>query len=283
MRSLMIEHLGRERMVLRRRDFMTGLASTSLALGMTTQARAKTDWDVWLDLLNWLPDKDALNEERVARKQAKVDFKVQRIEDASSEQVNFDFYAIDIQTLPAGMTDKELFVHIRKNLNDFFDPAAATVATYEKDDPKDWGSIQQAPLGAIMQFQIPWGPVWEDAAVVASKADGRSWVFTPVTIGIASPGQHPVSGNREFALTPKEGLAARIYTRGVDRALENPLLLDMPESFVYDGGDKLWQSFQARVVKYVVDHGGAATVGNHYFKRPLWKDVVASKIFTRPA
>ena len=264
-------------MALQRRDFIVGLASTSLAFGMATQAKAKTDWDAWADLLNWLPENSTMNAARQARGAAPVDYEVQKIENAKSEKVNFDFYAIDIKTLPPGMTDKQLFVHIRKNLNDFLDPAYSTVESYEDDDPADWGSIDTAPIGALMEFNIPFVlGTEEQAAVIASKADGRSWVFTPVTIGTFSPGEHPVSGNREFALLAKEGLAARIYTRGADRAVDSST-----ESFVYDGGDNLRRSFQRKVADFVVANGGDAAPGTYYFKRPYWADVVASGLFQR--
>ena len=265
---------------MQRRKFVAGLASAPLMFGLLPEAQAKTEWDVWLDLLNWLPDKSTLNAARQARGSEEVNFVVQKIEDAKSEKVNFDFYSIDIQTLPPGMTDKQLFAHIRKNLNDFLDHAHSTVAPYDDDDVTDWASTDTAPIGSLMQFDIPaFLGVEEQAAVVTSKADGRSWVFTPVTVGLFAPGEHPVSGNREFALLAKDGLAARIYTRGADRAVD--ALIDAPESMVYDGADNLWRSFQRKVAEYVVANGGAATAGSYYFKRPYWTDVVASGAFTR--
>lgn len=260
----------------RRMFIAAGIAAT--ALGASGVSHAKTDWDPWADLLNMLPRKDELNAARSARGTAVVDYEVQKIEDAKSEKINFDFYAVDIETLPMQMSAEALLSYVRKNLNGFLNQSYSEFISYSDADGTDWRGTSAAPVGAIMQFNIPkWG-VEEQAAVVVSKSTSSSWIFTPVTIGFAFPGEHPVSGNREFGLLSKQGLATRIYTRGADRAID---MLLPPEDEVYEGADSLWKSFQQLVAQYVNDNGGKALVGKRVVKRPLWSEVKASGLFER--
>lgn len=264
---------------MKRRLFVaSSLAAT--ALGWSGTASAKTEWDAWADLLNMLPGKGELDVARGKRGTEIVDYEVQRIEKANSKKINFDFYVVDVETLPPGTQSAvDLLAHVRKNLNSFFDQEYSEFKAYTDADGTDWSATNAAPLGAIMQFDIPAYGLEEQAAVVASASTESSWIFTPVTIGSFSPGEHPVSGNREFGLLKKDGLATRIYTRGADRALAG--MLDPNEDTVYTGADKLWQSFQRLVAAYVINNGGKATVGTRVVKQPLWSEVKASGLFTR--
>lgn len=263
-----------------RRDLLATGTAAMLGSGFVAPVLAATPYDPWKDLLNLLPKKSTLSAAREARGTSEVDFEVQKIEDAKSEKINFDFYAIDIQTLPSGVSGAQLFQTVRKSLNDYFDQQYSEFKDYSSQDGKDWRAQAAAPLGAIMQFDIPVGPLEEQAAVVVSKSTATSWVFTPVTIGLAAPGEHPVAGNREFALIGGDGLAARIYTRAADRALARGLT-DADENTVYEGADKLWTSFQQKVVEYVNNQGGQASVGRRRVEQPKWSDVVASGAFDR--
>jgi hypothetical protein len=244
------------------------------------RATGPKDWAPWQDMLNTRPRKSTLQEARSSRGHRSVDFDIQRIERANSKKINLDYYAIDIVALPPGQSASELFEHVRKNLNSFFDQRYSEFKAYRPADHGDWTTEVDAPLGAIMQFDIPFkAGAEEQAAVVTSHTTSTSWMFTTVTIGKFAPGEHPVSGHRKFAIeTGVDGLAARIYTVGTDRALDRRL---PSEDTVYRGADNLWKSFQNKLAADVNRNGGIAHVGRRTVIRPAWTEVRDSEIFDR--
>jgi hypothetical protein len=201
-------------------------------------------------LVNLLPDSARLNAERQLRGQTPVSFKVQRIEDATSEHINFDTYSVVITRLPPGVSPDQLFQKVRRDINEFLDNDVGAMVGYRRGDAQDWKSSASAPLGSILVWHIS---SMEQAGVVTSLSEPRRWIFTPVTIGRAFPGEHPVSGNREFGLRPGPGNGWTIYTRGVDRVLASLL---PGEDIVFGGQDALWRSFQNGVASYVNAAGG---------------------------
>jgi hypothetical protein len=249
-------------------------------------ASAVPAWADWQDLLNMLPDPGRLDAARAKRGRAKVDYQIQRIEDAQGPHVNFDLYAVEIARLPSsGPSEPEtLMTHIRQNLNAFFDPRYSVLVGYEDADAGDWAKLNPAPLGALMQFNIPARvlglPLEEQAAVIASASSATEWIFSPVTIGSSFPGEHPVSGNRQFG-TRTRGGTVEVYTRAADRTIDNNKILPPSESDVFTGADNLWRSFQDRVVTYVNGHGGSAKAGTVEIHRPTWDEVTQSGLFTR--
>jgi hypothetical protein len=144
------------------------------------------------------------------------------------------------------------------------------------------GCIGKAPLGDIMLFKIPiLGPLGEQAAVITSVAEDSRWIFTPVKIGVTCPGEHPVSGNREFGWKTT-GTMFEFFTRAVDRS--TGICFGMSgEKLTYEGADRLWKSWQAKLVAYVTKNGGQAVANAPVMYRPTWVDVKASGLFTRPA
>lgn len=254
-----------------RRTTTAGLLATLAAPGL---ARAADKWDAWKDLLKNLPKAKDMNDAREKRARDPVDMDVQNIADASGEHVNFDRFGVKISKMPTGAlaSPEKLLDHVRIKLNDFLDPALATVAPYAGDEG-DWKTAGPAPIGSVMVFKIKvGGPIYEGAAVVTSVSGPRKWIFSPVSIGIADPGDHPVSGNREFAIAPGGAAGSFvIYTRGADRALDT-----LPsEDTVFDGGEALWVQWQAKVAAFIKANGGQATVEAPVVlkPRPKWTDV----------
>jgi hypothetical protein len=218
------------------------------------RAEAVTPWDPWKDLLNMLPDPTPLNAARQVRGQASISFKIQRVEDATGEHINFDTYSVEVIRLPTGVGADLLFQKVRRDLNDFMDSREVSVEPYRSGDGKDWKSSANAPLGSIMVWHVPPHHLFhEEMGVVTSLSEQRRWIFTTVTIGRALPGEHPVSGNREFGLRAGPGGGWTIYTRAADRVLAS---IFPGEDIVLAGGDRLWRSWQKAVAEYVNAAGG---------------------------
>lgn len=251
-----------------------------MSLPRMAHAAPPPPWAPWKDLLNMLPAAAPLTAARTAAGLPATNFIVQKIEEASSVKTNVDQYSIKITKLPAGTTAQKLFNDMRQSLNDFFDHDASTVAGYTPADATKWVAQGKAPLGVLMLFKIPvWGPLGEQAAVVTSASEDTRWIFTPVKIGTVCPGEHPVSGNREFGWRAV-GATFEFYTRAVDRS--TGICLGMGgEETTYNGADKLWKSWQAKLVTYVTQKGGRATASAPVIHRPTWADVKASGLFTR--
>ena len=263
-----------------RRRLMICLAATfSLVASSIGQAWAEPAWAAWKDLLNFAPDHEALSNMRAARGRPPLVFEIQRIANAEKPVVNLDQFAVRIQTLPkiggSMATDIQLLSHVRTNLNDFFDPKVAQLAPHLPEDQTEWN--QQATPGTIMLFHInKWGIPIERGAVIVSKVTPRSWIFSPVKIGAGIIGTHPVAGNREFGIR-SEGRAQVLYVRAADRPYDKL----PPEKVVFEGADALWTSFQERLVKFVNDNGGKATLVTPIMYRPPWQAVVDEGYFTK--
>jgi len=259
---------------LNRRELVANLAA-SAAVGLSESRAALADpaWADWRDLLNFAPDKSALVAARTARHRPPLQFDIQRISDASKPTVNLDNFGVSITKMPRlngnTLTDIQLLTHVRKNLNSFFDPGSAQISEHLPEDLTEWNQEAMPLLGTIMVFHIPVLGIGERGAVVVSKVATRSWIFSPVKIGVGIIGSHPVAGNREFGIKTV-GAAQVLYVRAADRPYDNV----PPESVVFNGADKLWTSYQERVKQFVNDNGGAATIVTPVKYRPAWKQVV---------
>jgi hypothetical protein len=122
------------------------------------------------------------------------------------------------------------------------------------------------PVGAVLHIDIP----KLDGAVVVSKADKHSWVFS--TVRTERSGMHPISGNRQFGVR-KEASEHILYTRGVDRA--SLLVTDMWSSATFAGGKSLWLSLQQRVAAWINENGGNASVSEPEDGQFSWAEVRA--------
>jgi hypothetical protein len=264
-----------------RRAVLRGALGLLCLVSLPHVARAASPvWAEWKDLLNMLPAEPPLRASRAAAGLAATNFNVQKIEAASSTKTNMDRYSVRITKLPTNTTAQKLFNDMRQTLNNFFDHEASTIAGNSTADDAKWATPGKAPFGVIMLFRIPLlGPIGEQAAVITSLAEDTRWVFTPVKIGFACPGEHPVSGNREFGWKAV-GNAFEFYTRAVDRTTGICLGVGGEEA-TYNGGDTLWRSWQAKLVAYVIQNGGQAVTNAPVIHRPTWTEVKASGLFTR--
>jgi hypothetical protein len=105
----------------------------------------------------------------------------------------------------------------------------------------------------------------DDGSVICSDYTGNSWTFS--TIKCPADFQHPVAGNRRFAIEQLPDGSYEIYTSGVDRIMGSAdevlaNIVDIPSGYniIFDNGDKLWSSFQDKVSAYVNDYGGESTI-----------------------
>lgn len=230
--------------------------------------RPETLIGIWGELVNQKYDKETLNK----LKEFGGNAYLQHIENAVGEDVNLDFFSVEIKKLPNGMSDKEFFNYFRKHINDFIDKKAAFFEPYNPHETKQWESdsyentivhIDMAP-GIFSTYVNP-----EDGSVIVSKQEDLKWVFT--TIFIFQDGRHPVSGNREFGLRKNNNETYTFYTAGVDRTTG----LDDSEinhwfNAIFSGADKLWNSLQEKMEKYIDQHGGEATANPDIIARPSW-------------
>jgi hypothetical protein len=121
------------------------------------------------------------------------------------------------------------------------------------------------PMASIIQIDMynEYGYI-DDGSVICSDYTGDSWTFS--TIKCPADFQHPVAGNRRFAIEQLPDGSYEIYTSGVDRIMGSAdlILLALTEVAEYnpffDSGDKLWSSFQDSVSAYVNDYGGESSI-----------------------
>lgn len=227
-------------------------------------------FDDWKDLFQLNPDAKELETIRNDRGHDRAGSKIQKMSDAKWDTINIDLYKLEILVMPIQYSKPEdLLEYIRIHLDDFLDAKKSEFHGYKTEDSEDWKKTGQAPLGSIMQFDIktPIG-IDDDAAVITSKSDKWSWIFSPVTIGLASPGTHPVSGNRQFGI--KTGgsssiVQATFYTRAVDRAL-----LPLAGDLAYEKGHELWVSFIKSVKAFIQANQGDCNIIDPIRHNPAW-------------
>jgi hypothetical protein len=191
--------------------------------------------------------------------------RVQRYAEALGADINLDYFPVFIRKLPSTnerqLTPSQLLTTIRMGMAgedpQFINKKKSTFVPYAARDAVLWNSAN--PLGAVLYINIP-GP--DDAAVVLSAIDQQRWIFTTIRAdeprpGTKPPGQHPVTGNREFGIRP-QGDGYVFYTRGAD--ISSGFLESQVTGFTYGKGDELWRSLQERVATWIRSNGGDATV-----------------------
>ena len=185
------------------------IMAACLAILHTSAAAAQNAWDPWLDLINFQPMASGLISKRDARGHTQKTYDIQRIQDGEGAALNVDEYVVQISTLPHGWSETEFFAHVRKNLNSFLDQKVAILGPYTTGDGKDWNTGTDAQPGTLMVFEIHITGPNDMAAVVVSRTDSLSWIFSPVTDGLSEVtsdwGTHPVAGNRLFGLRQAMG------------------------------------------------------------------------------
>jgi hypothetical protein len=157
----------------------------------------------------------------------------------------------------------------------------SSFAPFKKPDEKKWGTDNA--IGANMQIDIKLALGAIDyAMVVVSKQTSNEWVFSTVRGGSGygavndrnKPGAHPVSGNRAFGFQRDASGRLIFYVMGADRATRSSDAVG-GVAIGFEMADKLWRSYQDRIVAFVNSNGGVARIDdeNTISKRNDW-DVV---------
>jgi V8-like Glu-specific endopeptidase len=221
----------------------------TLIIGPEDVEQAQRYAPQWADLFNWsVPD-------WIPGNLAGRDMSVQRIADAVGA-LNLDRYEVRITSVPSGYTDVTLLEYVRTHLNDFLDTDNSEFIPYASgDDDVKWTSA--SPVGTVFKIDIV-GP--DNAAVVASLVEDHRWRFT--TVHTPWSGDHPVCGHREFGVRSEANGAVVVYTRGADRATDG-----LGETIVFFGADRLWKSFQSKLVDWIGAHGGSASAPEPFSQR----------------
>jgi hypothetical protein len=220
----------------------------------------------WEDLLRFRPP------QQIVSALSARNMRVQVFEEATGPDVNLDYYPILVTKLPSvngqQLTGEQLMRTIRMGIAGqnpiFLDGSLSTFEPYDADDNTKWTSAN--PLGSVLFIDVA-GP--DNAAVVMTAFQDESWRFSTATT--PRTGQHPVTGNREFAFVETTPGSYKYYTRGADRSsgyLESQAAVD--ESLTYAKGDQLWRSFQQRVAAWVAAHDGVAKVQARHSQRYRW-------------
>jgi hypothetical protein len=265
--------------------------------------------DAWVPLIKFIPPTVVLNRlnNLTAQEQQAVNIALgavpggssafswqrQSIQNASGIAVNLDYFRTSIHTMPyqngVRMTGPQLVEYIRLHLNDFIDASQPQFTPHPNiaGENTRW---QNGELGSILSIAIPGDP----GSVILSDHSANHWTFT--TIHDPFNGAHPVSGNRKFGYeyTPAGSRWDYIfgtvstpelhtfYIQGADRInyrsieLLGSLLNGSTSSnnaLQFSAGDRLWQNMQGKVIEFVNQHGGVATLGLNYTNRPKWEDV----------
>ncbi|WP_268052824.1 hypothetical protein [Chryseobacterium sp. SL1] len=209
------------------------------------------------------------------------DLIIQNLDNAKGKSLNMDLFSVKISKMPnkpgtsEKFTHKEFFDYFRLHLNDFAEKFTPVVDTdLGVNDTALWNSTN--PLNALISIYIPVIVGHNNGTVICSGVTSNTWVFTTITSPWDS--EHPVSGNRFFSyyINPSDN-AMYIYTRGLDRVnlpIFNNLSVDSNPAF--NGADELWSGMQAKIKKFVKDHGGTendATIISPEIYRPDWVKV----------
>ncbi|WP_044302414.1 hypothetical protein [Rhodopirellula sallentina] len=212
---------------------------------------------------------------------------VHRIEDGIGP-INLDFYPIRVEKMPKidgkRSSAPQLLEYVRTNLNDFVETDIALFREFKGVDKTKW--LSASPEGAILIVDIEMMLGLKDRApVVASLVTPGEWRFSTVRGGEAEssdPSAHPVAGNRAFGFVGGDSGPWTFYTVGADRAnrivdaLATAKVIGEPG---FKAADKLWRSFQTKLVAFINDHGGKASVDSTKIisKRYDWGEISKNK------
>ena len=139
---------------------------------------------------------------------------VQTVQTGSGD-INTDYYSITIDSVP-GETLEALLRDVRDHLDELISSGTRNkVMPHDEQSAALWKS--SSPVGALMSFRLMRGfkQDLKRASVVVSCASPTDWVFS--TVETEEDGQHPVAGNRGFAVRRNADASISIITKGADR------------------------------------------------------------------
>jgi RHS repeat-associated protein len=232
----------------------------------------------WEDLLNFkIPN--GLEDQMKKR----INGGVQRIQDAIGSNTNFDYYTVQISTLPAGIKNAgELLEKIRLTFDDYMDELT-DFAAYNSDERKMWESSN--PTGSVMSFDAwfedpVFGTKWnlDDASVMTSSYykddNGGFWTFS--TLMTDGDGYHPIAGTRQFGVSTVKGAdginSYLFYIRATDRAYGG--IEGILQKTVFSSAETTWKAVCWNIFEWVNNNGGNATIPHTPIsKRIPWTEV----------
>lgn len=246
------------------------IAIVIVAIAVHTTAIEAQELSTWKNILSFRPTEKV---QKAVQARGKT-WTVHRMSDASG-RVNLDYYPIVIKKMPTigdrEVTATELLEHVRKNLNKFINTSFAEFEPYEDADKKKWDSDK--PNSSLLLIQIKLIPKVTDLALVVTSQDASNeWRFSTVRGGSGykalndrgNPGAHPVTGNRAFGFYKNEDNNGwTFYTIGADRAtrpMDQFFGVPGASDIGFKQGDKLWRSFQEKLVTFVKSNGGVAEI-----------------------
>ncbi|TAF77863.1 MAG: hypothetical protein EAZ53_01235 [Bacteroidetes bacterium] len=177
---------------------------------------------------------------------------------AKGSKINLDYYPLNIKKLPTinniSVSKNALLNYVRTHLGDFLDESISSFVSYSSEDKSKW--VTTDPTGTVMVFKIN---IVEDATVIASRFSSDSWIFS--TIQSPDDFQHPVSGNRMFAIELNNNGEYVFYTKGADRLtgiLDNAI--SNVNQIAFENADKLWRSLLVKLNDFINRNGGISNI-----------------------
>ncbi|KQW01526.1 hypothetical protein ASC87_14400 [Rhizobacter sp. Root1221] len=223
--------------------------ASAMVAGLEDRQKVRRHAGDFRDIFQWTVPASVVNEINARG------FSLQTI-DAAVGDLNLDFYKVDITRFPSGWDGPKLLQHFMRNINQYIDTRNTEFTPFSDQDAQRLASAN--PLGTVFRLNIL-GP--DNAAVVIS--DVKPQYFSVSTIYTPETGDHPVSGHRMFGYANEPGKTV-FFTRAADR----PSLLPMGfQEAIFFGADKLWRSMQSKVVAFVNDNGGVATIIEPFSER----------------
>jgi hypothetical protein len=229
--------------------------------------------EFWSDLVNFVPSQSIVD----IVENAEGDFDIQLLDNARGANINLDYFSVNVSSLPdfqgsnSPETIKQLFDHVRKQINNFVDPNFAQFTPIASQDEVQW--ISSDPLGTMISIDIP----GNDGAVIASHSEYCCWIFSTLKAPFEGEtqfqddGYHPVSGNRQFGFVQEADASWTIYVKGADRIQRSWISLVGDIGFA--ASDALWDSFSDKVESFVNSNSGSADEQSSEMQRPKWSNV----------
>ncbi len=227
---------------------------------------ADRDRNIWDDLNSHSQGKQAtsVSGERVD---------IQGINQAIGRERNVDYYSLDIESLPSGLSKEDFFESFRVYLNHFIG-AGTDFKEFSIEDQQVW--LSSNPIGAVMQFDG--SPIsfendfiedWisDDLTVIVTDYNVATthsyWIFSTATT--LKNGGHAVSGSRQFGISQNENGGYTFWTRGTDRAHNAFDALISP--VVFGSGEQIWTELFKNVNTFINENGGNSSIVKPISKR----------------
>ena len=246
------------------------------------QASGQPDLSAWGGLLSTRPPANLQKKVIQLNAGAPGDWHFHHIESAWG-QVNLDWYAVEISLMPRRMPGEpttmdrpvgqvELLQYVRRNLVVRDAIVSSLFSTFEPYDAADgvaWAGTPVDTLGALIHIGIP----LNSGTVMVTRSEDDNWTFS--TVKSPRDENHPVSGNRRFAIMVAGNGKTYLFTLGTDRCTNRDVVDSRAVELVWAGADQLWKSFQQKAHDLIESMGGHATIVPPISKRHDWSHVVA--------